>query len=77
MPHARSTRLSFAVVVALITTLFAVSPFVLPTHVLAAPHSANLASDVDPFTGTGVQQGHHMVGATLSPALMSRSVCFS
>jgi predicted alpha-1,2-mannosidase len=67
MPHVRSMKLLFAVLVALVTTLFAASPFGLAARAQAASSTANLASYVDPFTGTGVQQGAPYGGGDTFP----------
>ncbi|HZR44929.1 MAG TPA: alpha-mannosidase, partial [Ktedonobacteraceae bacterium] len=67
MPHVRSMRLSFAVLVALVMSLFAASPSLVPTHALAAAPTANLFSYVNPFTGTGVQAGAPFGGGDTFP----------
>src|SRR5258708_25740825 len=64
MIHNRSSKLSSVIVMFLLATLFAFCPF-LPTagalaqsiNPLSSSSTTNLASMVDPFTGTGVQQG--------------------
>src|SRR5258708_39644047 len=64
MIHNRSSKLSSVIVMFLLATLFASYPF-LPTagalaqsiNPLSSSSPTNLASMVDPFTGTGVQQG--------------------
>src|SRR5579884_1718064 len=66
MPHVRNVKFSIIVLVALIAALFANCAFMSPTHVLAAS-TVDRASYVDPFTGTGVQQGAPYGGGDTFP----------
>ncbi|MFL5701998.1 MAG: hypothetical protein ACJ8AG_04120, partial [Ktedonobacteraceae bacterium] len=74
MIHIRSSKLSSVIVMFLLATLFAVCPL-LPTvgalarsvNPLSSSSTANLASTVDPFTGTGVQQGAPYGGGNTFP----------
>ncbi|MFL5692111.1 MAG: hypothetical protein ACJ795_09920, partial [Ktedonobacteraceae bacterium] len=74
MIRIRSSKLSSVIVMFLLATLFAVCPL-LPTagalarsvNPLSSSSAANLASTVDPFTGTGVQQGAPYGGGNTFP----------
>lgn len=59
MMHHRSRKLPFALLLGLLTALLAISPFLPAPGVQAGvlASSPNLASLVDPFTGTGYQSG--------------------
>src|SRR5258706_5642150 len=74
MIHNRSRKLLSVIVMFLLATLFAFCPF-LPTvgalaqsvNPLSSSSATNLASLVDPFTGTGVQQGAPFGGGDTFP----------
>src|SRR5258706_2387533 len=74
MIHNRSRKLLSVIVMFLLTALFAFGPF-LPTvgalaqsvDPLSSSSTTNLASMVDPFTGTGVQQGASFGGGNTFP----------
>ncbi len=74
MIRIRSSKLSSVIVMFLLAMLFAVCPF-LPTagalarsiNPLSSSSTTNLASLVDPFTGTGVQQGAPYGGGNTFP----------
>lgn len=67
MPRVRGPKLSIAVLVALIATLLGGGVLALPAHVLAASPALDLTTQVDPFTGTGVQQGAPFGGGDTFP----------
>jgi predicted alpha-1,2-mannosidase len=67
MPHVQRTKFSIAVLVALIAALFANGAFTSPTHAQAAASTVDRASYVNPFTGTGVQQGAPYGGGDTFP----------
>src|SRR4051794_24769295 len=74
MIRIRSSKLSSVIVMFLLATLFAVCPFLSTVGALAqsinplsSSSTTNLASTVDPFTGTGVQQGAPYGGGNTFP----------
>ena len=74
MIHNRSSKLSSVIVMFLLATLLAFCPFLSTAGALAqsvnplsSSSPTNLASMVDPFTGTGVQQGASFGGGNTFP----------
>ncbi len=67
MPRAQNAKFSIAVLVALIAALLANGAFTSPPRALAASTAVDRASYVDPFTGTGVQQGAPYGGGDTFP----------